>query len=174
MCFSQDFSITFIKKINDQQETATIYESINKPLLIYENNIYAIGSDCTIYSLIDGTYDQRKRDGKTDKRKKGGSSNERFSDGGTDERLAGGGIGDRNKSGKNSKRNKSGDSDTRNKGGNSDNRNSGGALSGIPRCEVAENGKLILYIRQDIKTKDAQIYYKHKFFNYKFFKINQL
>lgn len=171
---AQDFSFTFVKTFTDEKEIVSLYDSIKKPLLIFQNKIYAIGSDCTNYSLLDGTFNQRNKDGKTSRRNKGGKNDQRFSDGDTDQRLAGGDIGERNKSGKSDKRRKGGKSDRRNKGGNSDDRNSGGTLSNAPRCEVSDNGKLVLYTRQEIKSKNAQIYYKHQFFNKKYFKINTL
>ena len=172
--FAQDFSLVYIKKISDLNEVPAVYESINKPLLIYDNSIYAIGSDCIAYSLIDGSYGERRKNGKTNKRGKNGQTDQRMASGESDDRLAGGEIGNRNKRGKETNRKKDGRSDTRNKNGDSEDRNAGGMLSDVPRCEVADNGKLVLFTRLEMQSHTAQIYYKHKFFNDKYFKIHKL
>lgn len=199
--FSQDREFSFIGNYTDEKNLRVIADSIRKPLLVTsDKKVYSIGSDC-ITRLLDGNINDRDNDGDIGNRKKKGGNNNRNKDGDDngrnktgsgDERSKGGDIAYRNKKGNKNKRNKNGDDNDRNSNGNdndrnkggddderdksgdADSRNSDGAISIGPRCSIAKNGKVLLYTRQDISSKEANIYYKDQFFNNKYFKIIQL
>ncbi|MFI5133256.1 MAG: hypothetical protein ACHQEB_02915 [Chitinophagales bacterium] len=190
--YSQGRQFSYIGKYTDEKNLKVIADSLNIPLLVTsDNKVYSIGSEC-ITRLMDGDINDRDKEGDVGDRKKKGSKNDRNNDGAdndrnkngsSDERNKGGDVGYRNKKGNKNNRNKGGDDNDRNKNGDdndrdksgdADSRNSDGAVSNGPRCSVAKNGKILLYTRQDINSKEANIYYKEKFFNNKYFKIIQL
>jgi hypothetical protein len=171
--FGQDRTFSYVDKYENDEKLKLLAESINKPLLITENKIYSIGSDC-LTRLFDNNINERNDDG---------DSNERFKDGENDERKKGGDIAYRTKKSKKNKRNKDGNSNdrdddgdvnNRNSDGNSNNRNADGLISDGPRCSYTKNGKILLYTRQEINSKKAKIYYNNKYFSNKYFKIIKL
>jgi hypothetical protein len=161
---AQDKTFSYIMDIDNPDQIKLIADSLKKPLLISGNKIYAIGSKC-INHLLDGTVNDRDDDGDV---------NDRDKDGGINGRKKGGDVSDRKRKGKSNKRNKDGDANDRDSDGGTNNRDKDGSIGTGPRCEINTKGKLILYTRQKINKKKAQIYYKGNYFNYKSFKIIQL
>ena len=174
-CNAQDNSfIYFSTGGNDKAIVSkTAIEQKGKPLLIYNDKIYVLGSDCIADAF-------RKNGGDVSNRKKGGGKSCR--------KKGGHKGGSRNKGGDMNSRNKDGDMDSRKKGGDMDSRNKGGDMSSRQKngdinsrnkssdvmgqsCEIAENGKLIIYTYLKIAAKKSKIYYNGNYFNNKFFKI---
>jgi hypothetical protein len=153
---AQNNSISYFKTFSNEKELFNLYDSINKPLLIYQNKIFVIGSDCIQNSLIDGFFQNRQIGGKIDNRMSGGN---------VDNRMSGGIYGERNKNGK---------LDNRNRGGSIEQRNSGGYLSTGSYCEISDDGKVLIYTYKQFKSKYTKIFYNNKYFNNKYFKIINL
>ncbi|OYU82855.1 MAG: hypothetical protein CFE24_13875 [Flavobacterium sp. BFFFF2] len=170
---AQDMTFSYVGKYENIEKLKQIADSINKPLLVTEDKIFSIGSDCLTH-LFDGSINDRNSDGNSDDRYKDGDSDERKKGGGIVERTKKSNRNNRNKEGKFDERDEDGDVNDRYKDGASENRNSNGSISDGPRCSYSKNGKILLYTRQNINAKKSQIYYKNKFYSNKYFKIIQL
>lgn len=143
---AQDRLFSYIGKYSSENELKVIADSLKKPILVTGDKVYAIGSDC-ITRLFDGDSNDRNKDG---------SENDRDNDGNKNNRKNGG------------------DDNDRDKGGDEDVRNAAGAVANGPRCSTTKSGKILLYTRQDINSKNASVYYKEKFFNNKYFTLSEL
>lgn len=171
--YAQDKVFSYLTVFNGEQQLKQIADSLDKPLLIYNNKIYVIGSDC-LTRLFDGSLDDRDKDGDSDNRFSDGAGNERNKGGAVADRKKKGKRNNRDKGGSNSDRDDDGDVNDRKMGAGSDNRDTGGSIADGPRCSYAKNGKILLYTRQEIKGSNAQIYYNHQYFSNKHFKIIKL
>jgi hypothetical protein len=172
--YGQDREFSYQGTYKDEKDLKNIAERWNKPLLVTaDKKVYTIGSDC-ISRLLDGNINDRNKSGSGDERNKGGDVGYRSSKGKKNKRDKNGDDNDRNNNGGDNDRDKNGDDNDRDKNGDMDTRNSDGTVSNGPRCSTAKNGKVLLYTRQDISSKNASIYYKENFFNNKYFKIIKL
>ena len=180
--FSQGYDFVYYGPYSNDNELSRICDSLNSPLLVYDNKIYAIGGYC-VSRLIDGTWNDRDNEGKSNRRNKKGDNNEREDGGDGNDRDAGGNVGYRKKKGSKNSREKGGDengrdadgkADDRDADGDADARDADGKLSGLPHCSTAKNGKILLYTMKKINGKNATLYYKGKHFSNKYFKIIQL
>jgi hypothetical protein len=176
---AQDRTLLYLGAYTDDATLKTLSDSLQKPLLVTKDRVYAIGTSC-ITRLFDGSMNDRDKDGADNDRNQSGNSNQRIKDGNSDNRNRGGGVDDRSKSGTkngrakdgdNDDRNKSGESDNRNKTGGANDRNADGALSKQTGCSTDRSGKILLYVRSDIDTKHAKIYFKDRFFSTRYFQI---
>jgi hypothetical protein len=171
--YSQDYTFTFIENYNGQARLKRLSDSLGRPLLLSMNKVYSIGSNC-ITRLLNGELDDRDDDGDVDDRGNDGNANQRLKAGKNDERTKSGGVGDRQKKGKNNNRRKGGDDDDRDSSGDVDTRNLAGGIGLGNRCSVAKNGKVLLYTRQKMDSRNSTIFFHDKSFNNRYFKIIQL
>lgn len=161
---AQDKTFSYIGELQNDSTVKKIADSLKKPLLISGNKIYAIGSAC-ITRLIDGDVNDRDDDGNINDRDKDDNANDRKKDGA---------ISKRKKKGKNNNRDNDGDINDRENDADVNKRNNDGAVGAGSRCDITKKGKLLLYTRQKIETKEAYIFYKNQKFNNKSFKIIKL
>jgi hypothetical protein len=171
--FSQNNSFSYIGKFSNESELKAISDSLQLPLLVVNDEVYSIGSDC-ISRALDGNISDRDTDGANNNRNRLGANTERNKSGSTAERSKKGKKNNRKKDGENNDRNDDGTYNDRDIDGNSNNRNKSGAISEGVRCAIDKKGKLILYTRKKINTKTAKIYYHNSYFTNKHFKIIQL
>lgn len=171
--YSQDYTFMFLENYHSQTRLKLLGDSLNTPLLISANKVYAIGSSC-ITRLLNGDLDDRDADGDVNGRNNDGNANQRLKAGNNDERTLSGGVGDRNKKGKNNNRRNGGGGDDRDAGGDVDTRSLEGSISLGTRCSIAKNGKVLLYTRQKIDASKSTIFFHDKLFNKRYFKIIQL
>ena len=167
---SQGSEFSYLEPKSTEQRIQFIADSLKCPLLITEDKIYAIGSNC-ITRLLDGGMNDRDRNGDNDDRLGEGRNNERNQAGGSADRIRKGKNNNRKKKGGDNDRDKDGDNNERDRDGDTDDRNAdGGSIKGT-RCSVAKNGKVLLYTRQSISSESSRIYYKTQYFGPKYFKI---
>jgi hypothetical protein len=164
-CNAQDNSFVYLSTGGNDKAivSKTAIEQKGKPLLIYNDKIYVLGSDCIADAF-------RKNGGDVNNRNKGGDKGSRNRGGDMDTRNKGGDMDARNKGGDMDSRNKGGDMSSRQKNGDINSRNKSSDVMG-QSCEIAENGKLIIYTYLKIAAKKSKIYYNGNYFNNKFFKI---
>lgn len=170
---AQDFTFTFIKHFKNETEVIAVGDSLKKPLLVTDNKIYAIGSDC-LTRLFDSSINDRGGDGDSDERFKEGNADERKNGGAVADRNSRGRKNGRNKNGNNNDRDEDGDVNYRNRGAGSDIRRADGSVADGPRCSYTKSGKILLYTRQNLDSKKSKIYYASNFYSNKYFKIIKL
>jgi hypothetical protein len=171
---AQDKTFSYLGEFASNGEIKKLADSLKKPLLINGTKVYTIGTSC-ISRMLDGDANDRDDDGD--------ASGDRDKDGNINNRNSGGAVGDRKDNGKANKRKKKGGANDRDKDGDvSDrdedgdvnDRNADGKIIEGTRCSTTKKGKLLLYTRQKISSSKAQIYYKDRYFNNRYFKIIQL
>ena len=157
--------IIYIKTINSEKEIKAIYDSLRVPLLVINNSIYKINSDCIGASF--GGIKPRQTGGGTET----DYSKPRQTGGGTEmdnskPRQTGGGT-------------ETDNSKPRQTGGgtetdNSKPRQTGGGAEGEFYCEVTSNSELILYLKKIDKHDVVKVFFNDNFIDRRYFKIKKI
>jgi hypothetical protein len=187
--YGQKKTLVYIATYSSEEELKKIFESVKKPLLIYNNIVYEMDSDCLI-TAFGGSFNDRNAGGDANERNKSGTTNDRNSSGVSNDRNSGGGSIDRNDGGYSNDRSAGGNSNNRNAGGNSNSRNAGGNINDRSAggnvndrnaggelmdfsCEVDKKGKLTIYFKELKKDETLKIYYNYLFYTNQYFKIKK-
>jgi hypothetical protein len=183
-CFlAQTQELVFVSTIKQEKDVQKIYDSLRIPLLIYQNKIYAIHSECITRDFggninsrdsggnsndrnAAGNSSDRNSGGDAKERNSGGNSNDRNSSGNTNDRNVWGNTNDRSSGGNSNDRNASGNSKDREAGGSSKDRNQEGAFSKF-MCSVDQHGKLILHFYNIMEDKSTKVYYNNSYISLK-------
>jgi len=163
--YGQDKTFSYVGAYQSEENLKLLAESLKKPLLVSNNKVYAIGSDCIT----------RDFGGNATGRDDDGDENDRYKNGVANNRDKSGGVGYRDKKGRSKDRDKEGNLIDRNKAGDANQRSQDGkmGLEGT-RCGISKNGILLLYTREKINAKKTTIFFDGKHFSNKYYKIIKL
>ena len=172
--YSQTHELVFVSTIKQEKDVKRIHDSLRIPLLIYQNKIYAIHSECITRDFggninnrdFGGNSNDRNTSGNSSDRNSGGDAKERNSGGNSNDRNSSGNTNDRSSGGNSNDRNSSGNSKDRDAGGNSKDRNQEGAFSKF-MCSVDQHGKLILHFYNIMEDKSTKVYYNNSYISLK-------
>jgi hypothetical protein len=178
--FGQEKKIRFVKIFKNEREISDYFEKSNMPLLIYNNRIYELSSDC-ISRTMGGEDNNRNMGGDVNARKKGDDDNRRDMGGdvnarkkGDDDnrRDMGGDVNARKKGNDDNRRDMGGDVNARKKGDDDNRRNLSGEFDEFD-CFVDQAGNLIILFYNKIGKTKIKIYFNGTFFksNSKYFSL---
>jgi hypothetical protein len=190
--YGQANQLTLVSPTAHEKNVARIYDSLQIPLLIYKNKIYAIHSDCITRDLGGNKNDRDSGGNSTDRgaggnasdRNAGGNANDRNADGTSNTRNAGADSNDRNSGGAGNDRNSGGSVGDRNDGGNRADRNASGnsgdrSMDGVISkitCGIDDKGKLVIFFHNMEPDRSTRVYYNNSYLTLKnnFFKLKKL
>ena len=177
---AQYYPLKLLKGYDAGSNLAPLYDSLLLPLLVTDNKVYVIRSECFPRAAGEADNDRsegaavndRSREGGNNDRSEDGDGNDRSHDNDNNDRKAGGAINDRDNTGDENARQGDGDANNRAAGnaandragnGHSNDRTAGGAATGII-CWADEEGILNISFEYMAPDKKAQLYFNHKYY----------
>jgi len=187
---AQQKPVEYIGRFQSEEELSILSDSLQTPLLVYNNMVYEMHSDCII-KAFGAAYNDRNGGGESNNRSASGNANNRNSNGNNNDRQSTGTSGEREDDGTYNNRHRKGSSNDRKSGSRSNDRSASGnandrknsGLSNDRRnagdvmvygCNVDKKHRLTIYFKKIKDPQNLKIYYNHLFFTNKYFKIKTL